>query len=955
MLTGEQFGRYLIRDKIGEGGMGEVYSALDQELDRNVAIKLLPAEFTTDEERRSRFRQEAKVVSSLNHPNVITIYEIGENDHGHFLATEFVEGRTLRQVIKTESLTLTNILRMIEQAANALVAAHTERIVHRDIKPENIMVRRDGIVKVLDFGLAKPVVGLKNEEVSGDNKTVPGTVMGSARYMSPEQARGLEVDERTDIWSLGVVLFELLVGKPPFDCETTADTLAAVIYKDPESITTALPDAPVELQRIVRKSLQKDREERYQSVKDFALDVKELLHELDHVTSGNRGHVNSSPQFSENPTIIHHTVSGNHPTDRTAARTSQPNHLTAPRKRSALLPILASVFGILILAIGGYAVYRLSLGEKPMAAGAFFRPQISRVDTDGKVMLPAISPDGKYLAYVNGEIGNQSLVVRQISTDTTLTVVPASNLNFASVTFSPSGDRVYYTQMSADFSFNTLYNVPTLGGTIRKLIEDVDSPVTFSPDGKRFAYMRHTSTNNEDILLAADAATLESTEVIRSKSVGYDFFSPRPAWSPEGERILIGGGKREGGVTNNMTIGEIDIAAKTFTPLDEGKFVAVGNFAWFADGSGFLCAGRETQDGPIQVWHTSYPSVKFHQVTNDFNDYAELGLSTDGKTIVTMKGETNSGLWKYSPATKTVSQLSHDGRTVFGINGLTEGHDGTVYFTNKEGKELKLWKSNADGRNATEMIGDQGSFVAPDVTPDGRYVFYVKQVNKTSQIWRMNADGTGQVQMSEPNSTSFDFAPQVTPDGKLIIFQRQASREDRVILMKMPVEGGSSEVLYGSDGSSVFGPRISSDGKRIAFAIYNIQTFQKRLQVATLVDYSFGNIEQDLEYNLINQFTWAPGGRELTVLTTRNGTPNLWRQPLDGSPASPITDFTSGRIFNFTWSNDGKSLLLARGNTVNDLLLIKDAIRPGEATTNVAKSARKPTLFERLTQIFISY
>ena len=193
--------------------MGEVYSATDLELDRNVAIKLLPNEFTADEERRLRFRQEAKVVSALNHPNVITIYEIGENDFGHFLATEYVEGKTLREVIKRESLTLNRILRIIEQSANALVAAHSAHVIHRDVKPENIMVRRDGIVKVLDFGLAKPVVGFRNEVASGDNKTIPGTVMGSARYMSPEQARGLEVDERTDIWSLGVVLYELLVGK----------------------------------------------------------------------------------------------------------------------------------------------------------------------------------------------------------------------------------------------------------------------------------------------------------------------------------------------------------------------------------------------------------------------------------------------------------------------------------------------------------------------------------------------------------------------------------------------------------------------------------------------------------------------------------------------------------------------------------------------------------------------
>ena len=188
MLAGQKIGRYEIHAKLGEGGMGQVFTALDSELGRSVAIKLLPTEFTTDTERRSRFRQEARVISALNHPNIITIYEVGENEHGSFLATEFVEGRTLRDVIRNESLTLPRILKIIEQAANALVAAHAANIVHRDVKPENIMVRHDGIVKVLDFGLAKaktPV--LPNTDNS--SKTVPGTVMGSARYMSPEQAR----------------------------------------------------------------------------------------------------------------------------------------------------------------------------------------------------------------------------------------------------------------------------------------------------------------------------------------------------------------------------------------------------------------------------------------------------------------------------------------------------------------------------------------------------------------------------------------------------------------------------------------------------------------------------------------------------------------------------------------------------------------------------------------------
>ncbi len=951
MLTGQQIGKYEITSKLGEGGMGEVYAANDAELGRKVAIKLLPHEFTTDADRRNRFRQEARVVSALNHPNIITIYEIGEAEHGSFLATEFVDGRTLREVIKQESMTLPRILRIVEQAANALVAAHAAGIVHRDIKPENIMVRRDSIVKVLDFGLAKP-----NEEIilssdTSSNRTVPGTVMGSARYMSPEQARGQEVDERTDIWSLGVVLYEMLIGRVPFDGGSTAETLAAVIYKEPEPVGHLLPNAPSELQRILRKSLQKDREERYQSVKDLALDVKDLLYDLEHSNSGSRAaQLTTTPAFSENPTILHHTISGNHPTDPAAGLTSYRS--AAPVKRGRrwftwAVPVLA----LIVLAVGGFALYSAGVDD-PLAADAFLRPQIARVNTDGKVTLPAISPDGKYLAYVNGEIGNQSLVVRQISNDSIITVVPATNLNFSAVTFSPKGDWIYYCQTRSDFSVNTLYQVPTLGGQPRKLIEDVDSTVTFSPDGKRFAFMRHTSTGSEDIVFTVDAATLEMEEVIRSKQAGFDFFSARPAWSPDGNRILTAAGKREGGFVSSMTVGEIDIERKTFNALDSDKFYTVGNFAWFADGSGFMCAGRESQTGPVQVWQSSYPDVRFHQVTNDFNDYAEVGLSADGKTIVTMKGETNSSLWRFSPASKAASQITHEGRTLYGGAGIAQASDGTVYFTSKEGKEYQLLKTDRDGKATADFLREAGSTVVPALSPDGKYLVYVRQREKTSRIWRINPDGTNAVQLSDGNSAFFDFSPQVTPDGRSIIFQRQQAGDDRSIFMKMSIDGGPAEVLYDKEAWSVFSPRISPDGKRIAFGTYDLANYEKHLQVASLVDGKVGAIEKDIEYNLINQFAWSPDGKDLTVLTSRDGTPNVYRQPLDGSPAAAITNFKSGRIFNFAWSADGTELLLARGNTVNDLLLIRDAGRSAENTSVAAAPRRQRSFIERLTGIF---
>lgn len=953
MLTGQRLGKYEIMSKLGEGGMGEVYSAHDTELGRNVAIKLLPKEFTTDEDRCARFRQEALVVSALNHPNIITIYEVGENEQGSFLATEFVDGRTLREVIKSDSMTLPRILRIVEQIANALVAAHAADIVHRDIKPENVMVRRDSIVKVLDFGLAKPNEHISLSTSSDSNKTVPGTVMGSARYMSPEQARGYEVDVRSDIWSVGVVLYEMLTGHAPFDGDSVTDTLAAVIYQEPEPVAAILPNAPNELQRILRKALQKDRDERYQSVKDLALDVKDLLYDLEHANSGGRSaHVTSSPDFNENPTILHRTISGGHLTNRTVAHTSFAEPSRSKRRGRSLMFVLPLVV-LAALVAGGLAVYNMNGSEHALEINAFAKPQISRVETDGKVLLPAISPDGKYLAYVSGEIGNQSLVVRQISNDSRITVVPATNLNFSAVAFSPNGDWVYYCQTRSDFSVNTLFQVPTLGGQSKKLIEDVDSSVTFSPDGKRFAFMRHTTNGNEDIIFVTDTATLEMEEVIRSGQTGFDFFSAKPAWSPDGRKILIGAGHREGGFVSSMTVGEIDIAAKRFDPLDSGKFYTVNNFAWFADGSGFLCAGRESQNAPVQVWRSSYPHVEFQQVTNDFNDYAEVGLSSDGKTIVTMKGETNSSLYRFTAASGSLNQLTPEGRTVYGLNGLTQAANGTVYFTSKEGKEFRLLKIDREGKNAAKISDEPGSLVVPAVSPDGDHLVFVRQIAKTSRIWRSNADGTNTVQLTEPNSPFFDFNPQITPDGKLIIFQRQLAEDDRSILMKMPLQGGQAVVLYDNPGWSVFNPRISPDGTRIAFGTFDMKTFGKRLQVATLSGDGVVNVERDMEYNLVNQFMWAPNGKELTILTTRDGTPNIYRLPLDGTPATPITNFKSGRIFNFAWSANGKDLLLARGNTVNDLLLIRDSGQLADNATVVRTPQRTVSLFQRFSDAFI--
>lgn len=278
-IVGKQIGHYQVLSPIGHGGMGEVFLAQDQRLGRKIALKLLRTEFTKNEERLRRFQQEARAASSLNHPNILTIYEIGQEDSLQFMATEYVEGETLRKYLLRAPMTLGQVLDVAIQVASALSAAHQAGIVHRDIKPENVMLRTDGYVKVLDFGLAKltdPKTAHSEAPTLVKVETEPGVVMGTVSYMSPEQARGLAVDARTDIWSLGVMIYEMAAGRQPFEGETASDVMSLILQKEPLPLTHSLPGVPGEFERIVKKALRKDKEERYQTIKDLLIDLKNL-------------------------------------------------------------------------------------------------------------------------------------------------------------------------------------------------------------------------------------------------------------------------------------------------------------------------------------------------------------------------------------------------------------------------------------------------------------------------------------------------------------------------------------------------------------------------------------------------------------------------------------------------------------------------------------------------------
>ena len=452
---GSRLADYEMVRTLGTGGMGEVWLATELRLGRKVALKLLPADLTRDPDQVQRFEQEARAASALSHPNVCTILALGETTDGqHYIAMEYVEGETLRQRLSTARLSIREALDISIQIAAALSAAHGAGIVHRDIKPENVMLRPDGFVKVLDFGLAK-LAPASPDSMGADStrtvlKTDAGTVVGTAAYMSPEQARGQEVDARTDIWSLGVMLYEMVAGRSPFAGPSGTDVLAAILDREPAPLARFEPDTPSELQRIVTKALRKDRGQRYQTVHDLLLDLQALGRDLQ-AQSGDSRTVQPGASGPVNA-----PVSGS-----TRAFT------TTHRRASGV----ASV--VLALAVVGTALWWWAHARAvpEQESNPLFRiGQMTRLTAEGDAHMAALSGDGRYVVYVRSVDGRPSLWVRQTETASNVQIVPAAGVEYIGVSFSPDASRIYYVTRDIGGEFGTLFRVPLLGGKPQRLL-----------------------------------------------------------------------------------------------------------------------------------------------------------------------------------------------------------------------------------------------------------------------------------------------------------------------------------------------------------------------------------------------------------------------------------------------------------------------------------------------------
>ena len=931
--AGKRIGRYEIRSLLGAGGMGEVYLAQDTQLRRLVALKLLPQELTGDEERLRRFKQEAFTASALNHPNILTIYEIGLEDDTDFIVTEFIDGVSLRDYMAKQPMTIEQVLDFGSQIASALAAAHAAGIVHRDIKPENVMVRRDGFVKVLDFGLAKltEYQGLHSDSEAATLQVVqtePGKVMGTANYMSPEQARGLEVNEQTDIWSLGVVLYEMAAGQVPFAGQTGSDVLASILRTEPLPLQRLSPDIPIALQRIVRKALRKDREERYHLAKELALDLKNLRRELDLDAEIDLSLQPSGPALSTSDSTAAATGARNSVmASRTAEVNVQNSHSTAEyvigeiKSHPMVVAFVLGVIGLVALAIVlVVARWTPTPTRSTNVSSSSRNMKIARMTSAGNADKAAISPDGKYLVHVTSENGQQSLRVRQVNTSSDVQIATPSDVQYAGLTFSRDGDFINYVAAEKNSSTSNLYQIPGLGGNPRRLISNVASAVTFSPDGRQLAFIRNFPDAGEDVLMIADANGAGERKLAIRKLPN---FFRSVAWAPDGKTIACGAGSFV--PSYNTYVVDVAVESGRETQIGTQTWMFMGELAWAADGRALILGASEQEAGSFeaqQLWYVSYPEGGARRITNDLNNYTGVSLTDDSGRLVTVQSETSSSIWlapngDASRAIRTTSGADQlDGR-----DGLASTADGKIVYASNASGNLDLWMMNADGSHQRQLTENSRINNHPSVSPDGRYIIFTSDRAGRPNIWRIDIDGSNARQLT---SGSGEDNPQCSPDGQWIVYTLLGA--GKPTLWRVSIDGGASEQLTAKyTAAAVFSP----DGKSMA-CIYREEQPNSPLKLA-IFPLAGGQPTRVFDAPIfveelarVPPLRWAADGRGVTYVVTSAGVSNIWLQSIKGDAPRQLTTFKSDRIFSYEWSRDGKQLLVARGTVASNVVLISN-------------------------------